>query len=309
MVSVKSIELTEVGPREGFQFEGIGDPDKISTEDKARLVDALSQTGVKTIEVTSFVHPRQVPQMADAEALSELFEPRPGVRYTALFLNDRGFERARATGKYALEGALRTCASETFALKNQKRTIAEDIEAQRPQLALYQHFGIPLERVSVMAAFGCNYEGDIPLDRVIGLVSVMLEMAEEAGENPPRITLADTMGWADPEQIKRTVDEIRTRWPEKVVALHLHDTRGTGIANVYAAMEMGVRRFDSSVGGLGGCPFAGVVAGNVSTEDIVFMCDRMGVETGVDLGAMVECVKLAEQLVGHPLPSKVGHVM
>jgi hydroxymethylglutaryl-CoA lyase len=134
-------------------------------------------------------------------------------------------------------------------------------------------------------------------------------MAGEAGENPPRITLADTMGWADPEQIKRTVAAIRTRWPEKEIALHLHDTRGTGIANVYAAMEMGVRRFDSSVGGLGGCPFAGVVAGNVSTEDIVFMCDRMGVETGVDLRAMVECVKLAEELVGHPLPSKVGHVM
>lgn len=309
MLPVSSVEIVEVGPREGFQFEGIGQPDRISTENKARLVDALSETGVKTIEVTSFVSPRAVPQMADAEALSELFHRREGVRYTALFLNDKGFQRALATGKYGLEARLVVSASEKFALKNQRRTIAEDLAAQRDQVGAFRALGLKVERCGVMAAFGCNYEGDIPLDRVLDLVAALIEMAEAGGDKVQRVSLADTMGWADPEQIKRTLTAVRNRWPNLDISLHLHDTRGTGLANVYAAMEMGVRRFDSSVGGLGGCPFAGVVAGNVATEDVVFMCERMGIETGIDLRAMVECVKLAEEIVGHPLPSRVGHVL
>jgi hydroxymethylglutaryl-CoA lyase len=309
MLPISSIELVEVGPREGFQFEGIGQPDKISTENKARLVEALSDTGVKTIEVTSFVSPKAVPQMADAEALSELFRPRPDVRYTALFLNDRGFQRALATGKYDLEARLVVSASEKFGLKNQNRTTEQDIDAQRAQLEVFHSLGLPVERCGIMAAFGCNYEGDIPLERVLELLGTLIEMAQASGEKLARVSLADTMGWGDPEQVKRYIGAIRARWPELDISLHLHDTRGTGLANVYAAMEMGVRRFDSSVGGLGGCPFAGVVAGNVATEDIVFMCERMGVATGIDLQAMADCVKLAEEIVGHQLPSKVGHVL
>ena len=309
MLPIDSIELAEVGPREGFQFEGIGQPDKISTENKVRLVDALSETGVKTIQVTSFVHPKHVPQMADAEAVSEAFTAKPGVRYTALFLNNRGFFRALAAEKYDIEGAVRLTASDAFLERNQRRTYAEDVEEQKVQIELYKEHGIPVTRGSMMAVFGCNYEGDIPLQRVLDRVHTIDRLITEGGGRMTELSLADTMGWADPEQIKRTVSAVRDQWPDVDLVLHLHDTRGTGIANVYAAMEMGVRRFDSSVGGLGGCPFAGVVAGNVATEDIVFMCDRMGIETGVDLKKMVECVKLAEEIVGHPLPSKVGHVM
>jgi hydroxymethylglutaryl-CoA lyase len=309
MLPVDSIELVEVGPREGFQFEGIGQHDKISTENKIRLVDALSETGVRTIQVTSFVHPRHVPQMADAEALSEGFTARPGVRYTALFLNDRGFFRALATEKYAIDGAVRLTASDAFLERNQRRTYEADVEEQKGQIELYKEHGIPVTRGAMMAVFGCNYEGEIPLQRVLDRVATIDELITAGGGTMTELSLADTMGWADPEQIKRTVSAIRERWPAVDLVLHLHDTRGTGIANVYAGMEMGVRRFDSSVGGLGGCPFAGVVAGNVATEDIVFMCERMGVETGVDLKRMVECVKLAEEIVGHPLPSKVGHVL
>lgn len=308
MLPVDSIELVEVGPREGFQFEGIGQPDKISTRDKIRLVDALSDTGVRTIQVTSFVHPGHVPQMADAEAVSEGFTPRPGVRYTALFLNPRGFLRALATEKYDIEGAVRLTASDAFLERNQRRTYAEDVQEQEAQIDLYKEHRIPVTRGALMAAFGCNYEGDIPLQRVLDRTATISELIGAAGEEMTELSLADTMGWADPEQVKRTVSAVRDRWPDVELTLHLHDTRGTGIVNVYAGMEMGVRRFDSSVGGLGGCPFAGVVAGNVATEDIVFMCDRMGVETGVDLVKIVECVKLAEEIVAHPLPSKVGHV-
>jgi hydroxymethylglutaryl-CoA lyase len=309
IVPLKSVELVEVGPREGFQFEGIGDPQKISTAAKARLIDALSGTGVKTIEVTSFVSPRAVPQMADAEALSQLFLPQDGVRYTALFLNDRGFQRALATGRYQLEARLVVSASEKFALRNQNRTIDEDLASQRTQAKVFRDLGLPVERCGVMAAFGCNYEGDIPLQRVLDLLKALIEIGEAPGDGVKRISLADTMGWADPEQIKRAVDAIWTLWPQIDISLHLHDTRGMGMANVYAAMEMGVHLFDSSVGGLGGCPFAGVAAGNVATEDIVFMCERLGVETGIELKAMTDCVRLAEEIVGHSLPSKIGHLM
>lgn len=309
MLPVKSVELVEVGPREGFQFEGIGQPDKISTENKVRLVHALAETGLKTIQVTSFVSPKAVPQMADAERVTELLEPRPGVTYTAIYLNDKGLERALAAGKYAIEGHVSLTASETFSLRNQHRTFTEDLAMQRRQLAIYRAHGIPVRRGSMMAAFGCNYEGDIPLQRVLDLIETMHELVGEIGDRLELVSLADTMGWADPEQIKRTIGAVRERWPDLEIQLHLHDTRGTGMANVYAALEMGVRRFDTSVGGLGGCPFAGVAAGNVPTEDVVFMCERMGIETGVDLKKLVACAKLAEEIVGHPLPSRVAHVM
>lgn len=307
-MNVDRVELHEVGPREGFQFEGIGQPDKISTAQKVELVEALAQTGLRKIQVTSFVSPKHVPQMADADDVSSQVRSFPGVTYDAVYLNDKGLERAIAAGIYEIDGHVSLTASETFSKQNQRRDMVADIEMQRKQLALYRHHGIPVRSGTLMAAFGCNYEGDISLERVLECVGIMHDLAAEFDTELDDVLLADTMGWADPDQIKRVIGAVRERWPAMTASLHLHDTRGTGIANVYAALEVGVTAFDSSVGGLGGCPFAKTVAGNVATEDIVFMCERMGIETGVDLGKLVEVVKLAEKIVGHPLPGKLGHV-
>lgn len=308
MLDVDQVTLTEVGPREGFQFEGIGNPGKIPTADKVRLVSELTECGLKRIQVTSFVSPRHVPQMADADSLSAQLPEAEGVDYTAIYLNDKGVERALAAGRYRVEGRLSFTASETFSLENQRRNHEQDVAMQRSIIAIYQAHGIPVTAGGIMAAFGCNYEGDIPTSRVIELIGEMRGLAAESGSSLTEIELADTMGWADPELIKRTVGAVRERWPDLTIALHLHDTRGTGLANVYAALEMGVSHFDTSVGGLGGCPFAKTVAGNVATEDVVFMCERMGVRTGVDLERLIECARLAEKLVGHPLPSRMAHV-
>ena len=172
---------------------------------------------------------------------------------------------------------------------------------------MYKAAGIPVERGSIMAAFGCNFEGDIPIARVAALVAQILDVAKAHGVTLKYITLADTMAWATPLAIKRTVGALRERFPEMDFALHLHDTRGMAIACAYAGLEMGVTRFDAAVAGLGGCPFAGHAgaAGNVCTEDLVFLCEEMGIKTGIDLDALIECAHRAEEIVGHPLPGSV----
>lgn len=304
----RSVELVEVGPREGYQFEGIGQPERISTADKVRLIEALAETGLRTIECTSFVHPKQVPQMADAEAVMAGIRQKPGVRYTAISLNDVGIRRALATGKVSMTGKITLAASETFALRNQKRDFAADHEMQRRIAALYREHGHEVTMGSIMAAFGCNYEGEVPAERVMKLVGHLHEVAAEVGSTLRLLSLADTMGWANPEQVRRTVGMIRARWPELRIRLHLHDTRGLAIANTYAALLEGVDSFDAAVGGLGGCPFAGhkAAAGNVCSEEVVFLCQELGIETGVDLAALIDCALLAEEIVGHTLPSKLA---
>jgi hydroxymethylglutaryl-CoA lyase len=304
----KKVEIIEVGPREGYQFEGIGQPEKISTADKIRLIEALSETGLKAIQCTSFVHPKQVPQMADAEAVMAGLKQRDGVRYSAVYLNDVGIRRALATGKVAISGKVTLTASETFAQRNQKRTLAEDYEMQRKVAALYKEQGYEVTSASVMAAFGCNYEGDVPAARVIRLIEQIHEIVGEVGSKLRLLSLADTMGWANPEQVRRLVGMIRERWPELRLRTHLHDTRGLAIANTYAALLEGVDSFDTAVGGLGGCPFAGhkAAAGNVCSEEVVFLCHELGIETGVDLEKLIDCAVLAEEIVGHPLPSKLA---
>ncbi len=303
----RAITLIEVGPREGYQFEGIGKPEKISTADKVRLVDMLSETGLKTIQMCSFVSPKQVPQMADAEAICEQVRQRPGINYTGIYLNDTGLKRAIATGTLHILGRVTLTASETFALRNQRRTLAQDYEMQRKMAAVYREHGLPVERAGLMAAFGCNWEGEIPIPRVLEFVEALHRLAEEVGSSLKTVSLADTMGWADPELIHRTVGAIRNRWPALRLSLHLHDTRGLAIANVYAALQNGIDLFDTAIGGLGGCPFAGHkgAAGNVCTEEVVFLCRQLGIETGVDLDRLVECARFAESIVGHPLPSTV----
>ena len=300
----KRISIVEVGPREGCQFEGIGDPQKISTDAKVKLINALAATGVKAIQMVSFVSPKQVPQMADAEAVCAAITPRAGVTYSGIYLNDAGLKRSMQAGVVEVSGKLAFTASEAFLMRNQRRTHAEDGEMQRKIAAIYLAADIPVTNATIMAAFGCNFEGEIPLSRVLAYIAELQDIAE--GELQV-INLADTMGWADPEMIRRTVGEVQARWPDLRVALHLHDTRAMAIANVYAAMLEGVADFDTAVGGLGGCPFAGIqgAAGNVCTEEVVFLCRQLGVETGIDLAAMVECARMAQEIVGHPLPSKM----
>ncbi len=306
----KSVRLVEVGPREGFQFEGIGNPQKISTADKVRLIEMLAGTGLKTLQIVSFVSPRQVPQMADAEDICAQLQLRAGVTYTGIYLNDTGLKRAiAASPPLKVTGKITLTASETFAQRNQRRTLDQDFEMQRRIAALYREAGYPVETASVMAAFGCNYEGPVAIARVLDLVAKLHDITAEVGSTLRTLGLADTMGWADPELIRRTVGAVRERWPALSLTMHLHDTRGLGIANVYASLLEGVDRFDTAVGGLGGCPFAGHrgAAGNVCTEEVVFLCRQLGIETGVDLDALVECSRFAESIVGHPLPSSLLH--
>lgn len=301
----KSIEIHEEGPREGFQIE----PGPISTADKIAFIDALSETGLQEIQIASFVNPKRVPGWADAEAVVSGVSRQEGIRYTGLWLNEKGLQRAVAADGLTLKGSISNCASEAFMIRNTNRDREQNIRVQHNQVALYKKHGIPMYRGGVMAAFGCNFEGEIPVSRVLSTIEEILMIAEE-NETPIKvISLADTMGWATPMSIKNVVGAVRERWPELQVALHLHDTRGLGVANVYAGLEMGVTLFDSSVAGLGGCPFAGShgkpAAGNVCTEDVVFMCAEMGIETGVDLERLIDVANMAERIVGHDLPGSV----
>jgi hydroxymethylglutaryl-CoA lyase len=297
------VHITEEGPREGFQIE----KGAIPTARKIALIDALAQTGLDRIQIVSFVNPKNVPGMADADDVVAGIAPKPDVAYTALWLNEKGFERALRHDRLTNTGTIQLAASEKFSKRNQNRDAAQQLAAQHTIVEMYKAAKIPVERGSIMAAFGCNFAGDIPVSHIVALVQQILDVAREHGVTPDYITLADTMAWATPLAIKRVVGSLRERWPELDIALHLHDTRGMAIANAYAGLEMGVTRFDSSVAGLGGCPFAGHAgaAGNVCTEDLVFMCNELGIATGVDLDALIECAKLAEDVVGHPLPGSV----
>ena len=299
-----AVHITEEGPREGFQIE----KGPIATANKIALIDALSQTGIDRIQIVSFVNPKNVPGMEDAEDVVRGITPRPGVAYTALWLNEKGFQRAlKFSDRLTNTGTIQLSASEKFSIRNQNRTAAQQLAGQHAIVDMYKASGVPVERGSIMAAFGCNFEGDIPMSRLLTLTEQILEVAREHGVTLRYLTLADTMAWATPLAVKHAVGALRERWPELDVALHLHDTRGMAIANAYAGLEMGVTRFDSSVAGLGGCPFAGHrgAAGNICTEDLVFMCDELGIRTGIDLDALIECAKVAETIVGHPLPGSV----
>lgn len=299
----KSITIHEEGPREGFQIEG----GPISTQSKIEFIDALSETGLRHIQVASFVNPKKVPGMADADDVVRGFRPRPGVAYTGLWLNEKGLERARASGKLKVEGKISIYASEKFSMRNNNRTTAQEFEYARRVLDQYKEHAIPVERGSVASAFGCNFQGDISTSTVLDIVRRIVGIAEENAIVLKELSLADTMAWATPLSIKRTVGAIRDRYPSMRINLHLHDTRGMGIANAYAALEMGVDMFDACVAGLGGCPFAGHkgAAGNVCSEDLAFMCEEMGIVTGIDLEKLIECARLAEEIVGHPLPGSV----
>lgn len=298
----QSVELYEVGPREGFQSE----TNPIATADKITFVNELSKTGLKHIEVTSFVSPKWVPQMADAETVLAGIERVPSVTYRAAYLNLQGLERALGN-PVTLDGSLVLSASDTFSKRNMNKTTNDMFEKLPEWIAAYQVANIRVKQMGFMAAFGCNFEGYIQLDHLLKLMGDVIDLADSHGEKIQKVKLADTMGWANPEQIKRTVCTIQDKWPELNIHLHLHDTRGLGLANVYAALQEGLWEFDTAIGGLGGCPFAAVkgAPGNISTEDVAFLCEQMGIDTGLQLESLVACAKLAENIVGRALP---GHL-
>ncbi|MGE0808507.1 MAG: hydroxymethylglutaryl-CoA lyase [Burkholderiaceae bacterium] len=296
-----SVEIHEEGPREGFQLE----PPSITTAAKVQLIEALAETGLQHIACASFVNPKRVPQMADAQQIADTVRRKPGVRYTGMWLNESGFERALAS-TLQLSPNIVASASNEFSIRNNNCDSQGLLERQARLLEHYAAAGVALEAAHVFTAFGCYFEGRIGLPLVISRVDELLRLAAEHDTRPELVYFCDTIGAANPEQVRRTLGAARERWPDQAFALHLHDTRGMGLANALAGLQMGVRVFDTSIGGLGGCPFAGHrgAAGNISTEDFALMCEEMGIETGLDIDALLECAKLAESIVEHPLPAR-----
>ncbi|MFZ6761184.1 hydroxymethylglutaryl-CoA lyase [Pseudoroseomonas sp. WGS1072] len=297
------IEIREEGPREGFQFE----KGEIPTDRKLALIHALAQTGLKRIQTVSFVDPRRVPGMADAERVCQGLHPVPGVAYGALWLNAKGFLRALVAPNLTIDGSVSVSASEVFGRRNQNRDREQDLAAAAALMALYAEHRVPFARATIMAAFGCNFQGEVPVSAVLDRIAAILALAGGAGLERPVISLADTMAWATPPSIRRLVGAVREKWPELELSLHLHDTRGLAMVNAWEGMRLGVTRFDAAVAGLGGCPFAkhAGAAGNLCTEDLALLCAEAGIETGLDLEALAEAGRLAETVVGHPLPGRV----
>lgn len=303
----KFVEFREEGPREGFQIETRVYP----IERRTKLIDLLSGTGLKRIQVGSFVSPKYVPQMADTAELFARIKHVPGVAYTALWLNKQGFLAAKETPGVHLDPRLLFYASDTFSRKNNNRPALEMREQQRDWVRLYKSAGLLVDAAYVMTAFGCNFEGEIPVSRVLDDFRFVLDLCAEENIPVPILVIADTMGWGNPEAVKRMVGAVRDLAPGARIGMHIHDTRGLGIANMHAAMSMGVDMFESSIAGLGGCPFAGHgharAAGNVCTEDGVFLCHELGIETGIDLDALIEAALEAEDIIGAPLMGRVMH--
>lgn len=303
----RSVEFHEEGPREGFQIERTLYP----LGRRAALIEALAASGLKQVQVGSFVSPKAVPTMADTADLFGAIRKREGARYTALWLNEAGFRRAAATPGVDLDGKLIFYTTDAFCQKNNGCSAAEQRERQATWARLYLDAGVPLDKAYILTAFGCNFEGDVPLERVLDDVRFVVDLAAELKMPLPVIYLADTVGWGNPEAIRRMIGAVRELVPEARIGTHLHDTRGIGAANVLAALQMGVSLFDSSIAGLGGCPFAKHAnvqgAGNICTEDMAFMCEEMGIETGLDLEALIEAALLAEDIIGRPLSGKLMH--
>ena len=294
--------ISEEGPREGFQIE----PGPIATADKIALIDALSACGLRRIQVGSFVNPKHVPGWADAEAVIEGFTAREGVEYAALWFNESGMRRALAfKEKLTLGGFISLCTSEPFTIRNLNRDRAGQVEAMRQYVRVHREAGIPIAKIIVMAAFGCNFAGDISPAKVVETVEDALAIARDAGVDVRDVALADSMGWATPRRVADAVGAVRDRWGHLRIGLHLHDTRGQGIACAYEGLRLGVTSFDAAVAGLGGCPFAGQpgAPGNIATEELALLCEEMGISTGLDIEALIETARLAERIVGHRLPS------
>jgi hydroxymethylglutaryl-CoA lyase len=285
------ISVREVGPRDGLQNE-----DPVPTAAKVELINRLSATGVRRIEAVSFVRPDAIPQMADADEVWHEIDRAPEVRYSALVPNLRGAARALDSGFTEIEAVV--SASDTHNRKNVNRSTDQSLDDIASIIEQAHARGVT-SQVIVSTAWGCPYEGDVPVERVV-------QVARRAiADGADSISFGDTTGMATPGRVRRLVGEFRSAYPDVPLNLHFHNTRGTGLANVLAALELGVADFDASVGGLGGCPYAPGATGNIATEELIHMVEDMGVDTGVDLDAMIEAAADAERIIGRQLPSQV----
>ncbi len=281
----KRVTVVEVGPRDGLQNEkGV-----ISTADKIRFINHLSAAGFPCIEATSFVSPKAIPQLADAGEVMAGIERRPGTRYTALVPNRKGMERAIASG--VDEVAVFTGATESFVQHNINTTIAGSIEDFRPVVEMARERGIPV-RGYISVVFGCPYEGAVPVDAVVRMAEQLLRL------DVAQISLGDTIGVATPDQVVALTEAIRPLVALERVGMHFHDTRGTALANVLVALQLGITTFDSSAGGLGGCPYAPGASGNLATEDLLYMLHGLGIATGVDLDSVVTASRFLAEVRG-----------
>jgi hydroxymethylglutaryl-CoA lyase len=283
--------VVEVGPRDGLQNEAAG----IDTADKIAFVDLLSKAGLPVIEAGAFVSPKWVPQMADSADVFAGIERRPGARYTALVPNLAGLERAHQAG--VSEIAMFAAASESFSQKNINQSIDASLDTYRAVCMRATELGLRV-RGYVSTAFGCPFEGAIAPSRVASVAAALVGMGAF------EVAVSDTIGIAHPGQVRPVVEAVAERIPLSQIALHFHDTRGTALANVLTALQIGIATFDASCGGLGGCPYAPGATGNLATEDLIYMLDGLGLETGVDLSALREASGFIEPRVGHPLPSR-----
>jgi len=289
MASPRNIAIVEVGPRDGLQNEAASVPTEVKIEFIRRAVDA----GIRRIEVASFVSPRRVPQMADAEEILKALPHRDDVSYIGLVLNRAGFDRAAAAG--CREIGMVVFTTDEFNRRNQGVTSAESVRIWREIAAVARDAGIRAQ-VTISAAFGCPFEGEVPAQRVVNLAR---ELAESA---PFEIAIADTIGVGVPGQVTDIFGRVAEAVPGVALRGHFHNTRNTGIANAYAAITAGARALDASLGGLGGCPFAPAATGNIPTEDLVYMLGRMGIETGIDLARAMDTARWIEPFVGHAVP-------
>ena len=294
-----AVTVYEVGPRDGLQNEAA----TVSTPDKLALVRALAEAGLRRIEATSFVSPRWIPQLADAAELTALLPVVAGVSYVVLVPNAKGLERlvealrGSGAGRPPVEAAVFLSASETHNRRNVNKTVDETFGEFEALVPAARREGLRV-RGYVSTVWGCPYEGRVDPARAAGVARRLLALGCE------QVSLGDTIGVGTPNEVRRVLELLLADVPSERLALHMHDTRGTALANVLAGLEMGVRTFDASVGGLGGCPYAPGASGNLATEDLVYMLDGMGYETGVDLGKLVRAGALAQRLVGRRLPGK-----
>lgn len=295
-MSAQSVEFLEVGPRDGLQNEAV----LVSTADKLELVRRSIAAGVRRIEVTSFVNPRRVPQMADAEDVCAGLPRHDNVTYVGLVMNARGAERAIATGRIDQLGAV-SVATDRFSVANQGQDSEGSVDAAIGIIAMAREAGLKGGgQATIAAAFGCPYEGEVAEDRVLAMARRL------ASAGPAEIVLADTIGVADPAHVDRLVRRVRAEVSPIPVRVHFHNTRGTGLANVWAAVQAGAATVDAALGGLGGCPFAPGAAGNVASEDVAYMLARAGVETGVDLKQMIAASQWLGGVMGRKLPGMVA---
>jgi hydroxymethylglutaryl-CoA lyase len=284
--------LTDVSPRDGLQNE----QKQISTNEKIKLINALSEAGLPAIEVTSFVHPKLVPQMADAEEVMKRIERYPNTKYEVLVPNEKGAERAILVNPDQIN--LVVSASESHNQSNLRRGTFETLAGFKEVSNLIKREGIRLQG-GIATSFGCPFEGLIPINRVLQVIENYLEIGVNS------INLADTTGMANPILVRKLVREVKNRWANLEIHLHFHNTRGSGLANLYAGYLEGVRHFDASLGGIGGCPFAPGASGNISTEDTVNMLHDMDIETGINLDKLIELAQNLENTLGHEISGQI----